>query len=255
MTSNPYRDLCNTDFPWCTVRHLVGITIFTSHQDEVTYVAVCFSSREIWGCVSGGMLNSVAWRIDPDLQNLCSTGVICGLRNLKIKNVLSFETSVIISHSKWRSIPEGFYLPILCTTRTYYEKDFQVQTWIIFVCITHLIDKKSGDWNSSRGAASRSHRHYGIWWFVRTITHVSNADFATMYIEITTIQTVGPANSLHSIDSSSFHICVIIVLHKNTCHVWLFCFNWTNNISEHFLVLLRPAHFFDLIARITFGKA
>jgi hypothetical protein len=65
-----------------------------------------------------------------------------GLLNLKIKNVLSFETSVIISQSRWRNIPEGLYLQILCTTRTY-KKDFQVRTWIIFVRITRLIDKKN----------------------------------------------------------------------------------------------------------------
>jgi len=36
-----------TDFPVCTVRHLVGITIFISHQDIATYALVCFILRNI----------------------------------------------------------------------------------------------------------------------------------------------------------------------------------------------------------------
>jgi hypothetical protein len=46
-----------------------------------------------------------------------------------------------------------------------------------------------------------------------------------MYIETTTIQIMGPANSLHAIDSFSFSICVIIVLHKNIYHAWFFSSN------------------------------
>jgi len=58
MTSNPFRDQCNTDFAGCTVRCLVGITIFTSLKDIVTYALVCFILHKTCGSLSGGMSNS-----------------------------------------------------------------------------------------------------------------------------------------------------------------------------------------------------
>jgi hypothetical protein len=70
------------------------------------------------------MLNSVNQRIDPIFKTSAARALFVEYKDMKIKNVLSFETSLIISQSKLCNIPEGLYLQILCTSRTYYKKYF-----------------------------------------------------------------------------------------------------------------------------------